>query len=105
MAGFTRRRAGEKSNFWRAAANPFGGVYGFQNGAFSIAGNVLCLNNVPGDAAEAIDSRLDDGASNTGTIQAIAEVPAAGTASSAIAKATPAASYVTGTTYTLCVGM
>ena len=85
--------------------NPFGGIYGFQNGAFSIATNVLCLNNVPGDVAEAIDSRLDDGGSNAGSIQAIVETPVAGTASAAVAGATAATSYVTGSTYTMCVGM
>jgi len=84
-------------------ANPFGGIYGFQHGAFDITTNVLCLNNVPSDAAGAIDSRLDDGSSNTGSIQAIADVSA--TASKAASGATADASYVAGQTYSLCVGM
>ena len=54
--------------------NPFGGVYTFQNGAFTGTGafttTVLCLNNVPAAAARSIDTQLDDGGSNTGTIAA-----------------------------------
>ncbi|MDD3030183.1 MAG: type II secretion system protein [Alphaproteobacteria bacterium] len=53
-------------------SNPFGGIYGFQHGAFTgettFTTNVLCLSGVPGDAAMAIDSRLDDGTSNTGSV-------------------------------------
>ncbi len=85
--------------------NPFGGIFGFQHGAFSIASNVLCLNNVSGDAAQAIDSRLDDGVSGTGTIQSIQETPVAGTPTTATPGATPTASYVSGQTYTMCIGM
>lgn len=52
--------------------NPFGGYYGFQNGAFSntFTTTCLCLNNVPADAALAIDTKLDDGLSDSGIIQA-----------------------------------
>ncbi len=52
--------------------NPFGGVYGFQNGAFdgTFSTNCLCLNNVPAEAALAIDTKLDDGLSDSGIIQA-----------------------------------
>lgn len=55
-------------------SNPFGGIYGFQHTAFAststgaITTNALCLSEVPGDAAMSIDSRLDDGESNTGSI-------------------------------------
>lgn len=54
-------------------ANAFNGIFGFQHGAFNgtFTSNVICLNNVPADAAQAIDARLDDGVSNSGTIQAM----------------------------------
>jgi type II secretory pathway pseudopilin PulG len=83
--------------------NPFNGIYGFQHGAFNnaIASNVLCLNNVPADAAEAIDSRLDDGGSNTGSIQAMVSTGVVGEA----VAGTVAATYGAGQTYTLCIRM
>lgn len=83
--------------------NPFNGIYGFQNGAFSGAFNttVLCLNNVPLSAAQAIDSRLDDGSSNTGNVQAMASTATVGEA----LNGTVAASYGASQTYTLCIRM
>lgn len=83
--------------------NPFNGVYGFQNGAFSGAFNttVLCMNNVPLSAAQAIDSRLDDGSSNTGNVQSMAST---GNVGEAIA-GTVATSYGASQTYTLCIRM
>jgi prepilin-type N-terminal cleavage/methylation domain-containing protein len=81
-------------------ANPFGGIYGFQHGALGITTNVLCLSNVPGDAAVAIDSRLDDGNSATGAVQSILTSSGEPTAG-----ATPAATYDSSQTYTMCVKM
>lgn len=83
--------------------NPFNGLYGFQNGAFGGAFNttVLCLNNVPLSAAQAIDSRLDDGSSNAGSAQAMAST---GTVGEAVT-GTVAASYGASQTYTLCIRM
>ncbi|MGB9152738.1 MAG: prepilin-type N-terminal cleavage/methylation domain-containing protein [Alphaproteobacteria bacterium] len=84
--------------------NPFGGIYGIQNGAFGssgIVGNVICLSNVPADAAQAIDSRLDDGTSNAGSIQATLSTAAPGAANTAASTT----GYVAGQTYTLCVKM
>ncbi len=80
--------------------NPFNGIYGFQNGAFGgvFTTTVLCLSSVPGSAALAIDSRLDDGASGTGNIQAMLS----GTGG---ANGTVAATYDSAQTYTLCVRM
>ncbi len=104
-AGLVKNQAMNASSTISQPANPYGGIYGFQNGAFGITTNVLCLNNVPGDAAEAIDSRLDDGASGTGSIQAIAETPSSTTASKATSGATPDTAYSFGNTYTMCVGM
>lgn len=79
--------------------NPFGGVYGFQNGAFGgvFTTTSLCLDRVTAGAAQAIDARLDDGTSNAGTIQATVYT---GTGSSANE---PTESYSDGNTYTLCV--
>jgi prepilin-type N-terminal cleavage/methylation domain-containing protein len=80
--------------------NPWGGIYGFQNGAFGIFTTpVLCLNDVPTDAAQMLDTRLDDGNSDSGSVQA----------SSTSATASPDASsatssgYVAGKTYTVCI--
>ncbi|MGE3623686.1 MAG: type II secretion system protein [Bdellovibrionales bacterium] len=75
--------------------NPFNGVYGFQNGAFGVfTTTVVCLSNVPGSAAQAIDTRLDDGGSNAGSVQAVVS-PAT----------TPATTYATSQVYTMCVRM
>ncbi len=81
--------------------NPFSGVYGFQNGAFGgeFATTVLCLNKLPGNAAQAVDARLDDGTSNAGAIQATAETGSdPGSSGGAVAT-----SYSDDTTYTLCM--
>ncbi len=82
--------------------NPFGGVYGFQNGAFSGAftTTVLCLSKLPANAAQAIDARIDDGTSNAGTIQASTE-----TGSGSGSSGTVTTAYIDGQTYTLCVRM
>lgn len=85
------------------APNPFNGVFGFQNGAFNstFTTTVLCLNNVPAAAAQAIDARLDDGNSNAGTMQAMVGT---GTVGEATAGAV-AANYGAGQTYTICARM
>lgn len=76
-------------------ANPFGGIYGFQNGtannAFSTT--VLCLDKIPAGAAQAIDARLDDGVKNAGSLQSIS------------GGADTDTTYVDGSIYTLCVRM
>lgn len=81
--------------------NPFGGIYGFQNGAFGgvFSTTVLCLDRVPSDAAQALDSRIDDGASDAGDIQAALYT------SSGSSAATPVEAYTDDQTYTLCVRM
>ncbi len=80
--------------------NPFGGVYGFQDGAFGtvFTTTALCFDKVPSGAAQAIDARIDDGVSNAGAIQAAVY----GTGSSA---ATVTTAYGDNQTYTLCVRM
>lgn len=83
--------------------NPFGGIYGFQNGAFggAFTTTVLCLNDVPGTAATAIDSRLDDGLPNSGNVLAMVATGAVGEA----VGGTVATSYVSTQTYTMCIKM
>jgi prepilin-type N-terminal cleavage/methylation domain-containing protein len=79
-------------------SNPFGGIYGFQHGAFTTTGafttNVVCLSNVPGDAAMSIDSRLDDGAPNSGAVAAATTITGE-----------PPAAYGSSTSYILCAKM
>lgn len=76
-------------------ANPFGGIYGFQNGSSDgvFTTTVLCLDQVPADAAQAIDARLDDGVKNAGAMQSISGGSDSDT------------TYVDGQTYTLCIRM
>jgi prepilin-type N-terminal cleavage/methylation domain-containing protein len=84
-------------------SNPFSGIYGFQTGAFGgvFTTTVICLNNVPGTAAQAIDTRLDDGAPNGGSVQAMVSTGAVGEATAG----TVATSYVASSTYTMCIKM
>ncbi|MFA5041264.1 MAG: prepilin-type N-terminal cleavage/methylation domain-containing protein [Bdellovibrionales bacterium] len=86
-------------------ANSFGGIFGFQHGAFSGTGafttNVVCLSSVPGDAAMSIDSRLDDGVSNTGSISSMVSTGEVGEAENG----TPATTYDAAKTYTTCAKM
>lgn len=101
-AGLIKNQLNGQSNAVQPP-NPFNGIYGFQTGAF---GNVfttivLCMNNVPAAAAEAIDSRLDDGSSNSGSVQAMVST---GTIGEAVSGAiTP--SYGGAPSYTLCIRM
>lgn len=67
--------------------NPFGGVNGVQDGAFGDAGfsagtNTLCMNHLPGSAAQAIDQQLDDGKAASGSLRATPGDDATGTVSS-----------------------
>jgi len=80
--------------------NPFGGIYGFQNGAFGkFKTTTICMDKVPAIAAQAIDARLDDGTCDAGAIQAT-EYTGAGKSGTA-----PDTSYADGKSYTLCVRM
>ena len=49
-------------------SNPFGGVVGITGAPLwtTLNGNKLCMSNVPGSAAIALDTQLDDGAAGTG---------------------------------------
>lgn len=80
--------------------NPFGGIYGFQRGAFGVfTTTCLCMDKVPAGAAQAIDARLDDGAGDAGSIQATVYT-GAGQSGSA-----PSATYSDDNSYTVCVRM
>jgi prepilin-type N-terminal cleavage/methylation domain-containing protein len=85
--------------------NPFGGIFGFQNGAFNgaFSSTVLCLNNVPATAAQVIDTQLDDGSPNTGRIQAMLD-PGAGTPGP-VAKGAVVTSYGGTQNYILCISL
>ncbi|MCL2075146.1 MAG: prepilin-type N-terminal cleavage/methylation domain-containing protein [Betaproteobacteria bacterium] len=51
--------------------NAAGGLIGIQNGAFGLAGHVVCVSNLPAKIAAAIDSQLDDGLPQSGSVRAI----------------------------------
>lgn len=78
-------------------STPFGGVFGVQPNAFAgaLTGNVLCLNQVPGSAATAIDQQLDDGMPTTGNMRAAEGTDTAG-------ELTGTAGYNTNGTYVMC---
>jgi len=49
--------------------NPFGGIYGFDEGNLGHNTNTLCATRIPGRAAELIDQRLDDGVIDQGRVR------------------------------------
>jgi hypothetical protein len=53
--------------------NPFGGIYGFDEGNLGQQKGSICLNKVPGGAAKRIDESLDDGLINQGAVVATAQ--------------------------------
>lgn len=108
--------AGENDNFWQhlraaglltgspadagAAAQPrnaFGGLIGItQTGVTGMVGGpAVCMGSVPGKHAQALDTQLDDGVPNTGTVQA---TQGANNAQPAAAAAT----YTEDQVYTVC---
>jgi prepilin-type N-terminal cleavage/methylation domain-containing protein len=86
--------------------NAFGGLIGITNatvmpaGAGGMTGNKVCLSQVPGKAAAALDTQLDDGLPNTGSIRATLGAAGVNTAPGAAA-----AAYDEGQVYTICRGM
>lgn len=83
--------------------NPFGGLTGFTNaqvmpvGATGLQGNKLCMSNVPGSAAIALDTQMDDGVGTTGRFRAT-DAAAGNTAPGAVI----AAPYSEDSNYTVC---
>jgi prepilin-type N-terminal cleavage/methylation domain-containing protein len=53
-------------------SNPFGGLVGVTGETLwtTLNGNKLCMSNVPGSAAIALDTQLDDGTANSGRFRA-----------------------------------
>ena len=85
--------------------NAFGGVIGVTadvagvGAAPVLGGKVVCLSQVPGKSAAAIDVQLDDGNGNTGKIRSIAGNPGVNTPPALTAGPV---TYVETTFYTLC---
>lgn len=79
--------------------NPFGGLTGIVNAA--VMGNItipaVCMSQVPGKAAVALDNQLDDGNPAAGTVRATTGAAGANTAPGAAA-----AAYVETGIYTVC---
>lgn len=72
--------------------NSFNGIIGIEDTNFGLAGPVICMSNIDGANAQIIDTQIDDGVSNTGSLRA----------NTATASTTAAASYVATTVYNLC---
>jgi prepilin-type N-terminal cleavage/methylation domain-containing protein len=88
--------------------NAFGGLIGFTVGpvglpaANQLAGRIVCLSQVPGKSAAALDTQLDDGNGNTGRMRGIPGAVGVNTAPAAVV-GPPV--YVETTTYTICSQM
>ena len=82
--------------------NAFNGLTGVGAGvgAAATARFSVCLSQVPGKAARAIDIQLDDGVSNTGSITATVGATGANTAPGVVAAAP--ANYSDASIYTVC---
>jgi prepilin-type N-terminal cleavage/methylation domain-containing protein len=115
--------AGEGAAFWQALKaagfltgnpadagaaslprNAFNGLIGVGTGVTGMTGAAVCLSQVPGKAAQALDVQMDDGVSNTGVIRATVGVVGANTAPGAVVVPAPAGSsgYIETNQYTLC---
>jgi prepilin-type N-terminal cleavage/methylation domain-containing protein len=87
--------------------NAFGGLIGFTSGsvgnpAAPIQGRVVCLSQVPGKSAAALDVQLDDGLGNTGRMRGTLGAAGANTAPTAAVFTDP---YNETSVYTICVQM
>jgi prepilin-type N-terminal cleavage/methylation domain-containing protein len=83
--------------------NAFGGVTGIaslttQLGNFN--NRVICMSQVPGKAATALDNQLDDGRPNSGTVRSTQQAGAGNTAPGAAAQA-----YSEDQRYTVCTSL
>jgi prepilin-type N-terminal cleavage/methylation domain-containing protein len=77
--------------------NAFNGLLGVGTGVTGTTGTTVCLGQVPGKSARQIDTQLDDGVSNTGSIRATLGVAGTNTAPGAAS-----ATYDDAQTYTVC---
>lgn len=81
--------------------NAFGGLTGVTAaGVTGMTGRVVCLSQVPGKAATAIDNRIDDGIPNTGSVRATTGAAGVNTAPGAAA-----ATYNEDGVFTVCATM
>lgn len=86
------------------AKNSFGGLIGVTNDATvmgGLTGNKVCMSRVPGKIAAMIDSNLDDGQPNSGSLRASAGSATADTAPNA----TASTAYNETAFYTICYKM
>ncbi|RYZ84051.1 MAG: hypothetical protein EOO68_32130 [Moraxellaceae bacterium] len=106
-AGFINGSA-SATNVDALPKNAFGGLIGITTdplgvgAAPAIGGRVVCLSQVPGKSAAAIDTQRDDGNGNTGKMRAIVSAPGANTAPS---NATGPLVYSEAAFYTICEQM
>lgn len=77
--------------------NAFNGLLGVGTGVTGMTGTTVCLGQVPGKSARQIDTQLDDGVANTGSIRATQGVVGTNTAPGAAA-----ATYNDAQVYTVC---
>lgn len=80
--------------------NKFGGLIGVTTiGVAGMVGNVVCLSQVPGKSARAIDALLDDGNGATGSVRATNSAAGTNTAPGRVATVPL---YSDDTIYTIC---
>ncbi|MBP9217927.1 MAG: prepilin-type N-terminal cleavage/methylation domain-containing protein [Sterolibacterium sp.] len=77
--------------------NAFNGLIGVGAGATGMTGTSVCLSQVPGKSARQIDTQLDDGVGNTGSIRNTVGAAGANTAPGA-----SVAAYSDAQVYTVC---
>jgi len=81
------------------ATNAYGGQVGIQDGSLGLSGHVTIFGQIEGPIAKIIEARLDDGAPDTGRVQA---VDAASTTTDPMKPtATPAGAYDDGKRYNM----
>jgi prepilin-type N-terminal cleavage/methylation domain-containing protein len=93
------------------ANNAMGGLLGVQDGnaetagTYGMTGSVVCAGGIPWKIAQAVDTTIDDGNSNTGTVRAGAAGAVNLDTASAVSNAygTNAAPADTDTLHTLCM--
>lgn len=51
--------------------NRYGGIIGVENIGAGLGGNIICQTNIPAKGAIAIDTQMDDGTGNAGSMRAI----------------------------------
>ncbi len=77
--------------------NAFNGLIGVGAGVTGITGTAVCLGQVPGKSARQIDTQLDDGVANAGSIRATLGAAGVNTAPGAAV-----AAYNDANVYTVC---